>query len=82
MAHLRTLRLELARNELGRAGEDGGSVASVALAHGFGRSAGSPPTTKPGSASSLPKRYAAARSDVELLGTATSTIAIWDGHFT
>jgi AraC-like DNA-binding protein len=36
MAHLRTLRLELARNELGRAGEDGGSVASVALAHGFG----------------------------------------------
>jgi AraC-like DNA-binding protein len=36
MAHLRALRLDLARNELARAGEDGGSVASVALAHGFG----------------------------------------------
>jgi AraC-like DNA-binding protein len=36
MAHLRALRLELARDELTRAGEDGGSVASVALAHGFG----------------------------------------------
>jgi transcriptional regulator GlxA family with amidase domain len=35
MAHLRALRLELARDELTRAGEDGGSVASVALAHGF-----------------------------------------------
>ena len=36
MAHLRALRLELARSELARAGQDGGSVASVALAHGFG----------------------------------------------
>jgi AraC-like DNA-binding protein len=36
MAHLRALRLELARTELARAGEDGGSVASVALSHGFG----------------------------------------------
>jgi AraC-like DNA-binding protein len=36
MAHLRALRLDLARNELARAGQDGGSVASVALAHGFG----------------------------------------------
>ena len=36
MAHVRALRLELARRELTRAGRDGGSVASVALAHGFG----------------------------------------------
>jgi AraC-like DNA-binding protein len=36
MAHLRALRLQLTRNELARAGRDGGSVASVALAHGFG----------------------------------------------
>ena len=36
MAHLRTLRLDLARNELARAGRDGGSVTSVANAHGFG----------------------------------------------
>ena len=36
MAHLRALRLEFARSELVRAGQDGGSVASVALAHGFG----------------------------------------------
>jgi AraC-like DNA-binding protein len=36
MAHLRALRLDLARDELARAGEDGGSVASVALAFGFG----------------------------------------------
>ena len=36
MAHLRALRLDLARSELARAGQNGGSVASVALAHGFG----------------------------------------------
>ena len=36
MAHLRALRLELARTELSRAGQDGGSVTSVAIAHGFG----------------------------------------------
>jgi AraC-like DNA-binding protein len=36
MAHLRALRLDLARNELARAGQDGGSVTSVANAHGFG----------------------------------------------
>jgi AraC-like DNA-binding protein len=36
MAHLRALRLELARSELARAGQDGGSVTSVANAHGFG----------------------------------------------
>jgi AraC-like DNA-binding protein len=36
MAHLRALQLELARNELARAGPDRGSVTSVALAHGFG----------------------------------------------
>jgi transcriptional regulator GlxA family with amidase domain len=36
MAHLRALRLDLARSELVRAGEDGGSVTSVANAHGFG----------------------------------------------
>jgi transcriptional regulator GlxA family with amidase domain len=36
MAHLKALRLESARNELARAGEDGDSVASVAFAHGFG----------------------------------------------
>jgi len=36
MAHLRALRLDLARSELARAGRDGGSVASVAFAHGFG----------------------------------------------
>jgi len=33
MAHLRALRLDLARGELARAG-DGGSVASVATTHG------------------------------------------------
>ena len=36
MAHLRALRLALARSELARAGRDGGSVTSVANAHGFG----------------------------------------------
>jgi AraC-like DNA-binding protein len=36
MAHLRALRLDLARSELARVGRDGGSVASVAIAHGFG----------------------------------------------
>jgi len=36
MAHLRALRLDLARSELARAGQDGGSVTSVANAHGFG----------------------------------------------
>ncbi|HLH47846.1 MAG TPA: AraC family transcriptional regulator [Roseiarcus sp.] len=36
MAHLRALRLDMARNELIRARRDGGSVASVATAHGFG----------------------------------------------
>jgi AraC-like DNA-binding protein len=36
MAHLRALRLELARGELARGGQDRGSVASVAIAHGFG----------------------------------------------
>jgi AraC-like DNA-binding protein len=36
MAHLRALRLDMARGELARAGRNGGSVASVALAHGFG----------------------------------------------
>jgi AraC-like DNA-binding protein len=35
MAHLRALRLELARRELARIGRDGGSVTSVAIAHGF-----------------------------------------------
>ena len=35
MAHLRALRLDLARSELARAGSDGGSVTSVAIAHGF-----------------------------------------------
>jgi AraC family ethanolamine operon transcriptional activator len=34
-AHLRALRLELARSELAQAGRDGGSVTSVAHAHGF-----------------------------------------------
>jgi AraC-like DNA-binding protein len=36
MAHLRALRLELARAALARGGQDRGSVASVAIAHGFG----------------------------------------------
>lgn len=36
MAHLRGLRLELARSELARVGQDRGSVTSVAQAHGFG----------------------------------------------
>jgi AraC-like DNA-binding protein len=36
MAHLRALRLELARSEFARAGQDHGSVTSVAIAHGFG----------------------------------------------
>ena len=36
MAHLRALRLDLARSELARSGSDGGSVTSVAIAHGFG----------------------------------------------
>jgi AraC-like DNA-binding protein len=36
MAHLRALRLELARRELARIGRDGGSVTSVAIAHSFG----------------------------------------------
>jgi AraC-like DNA-binding protein len=36
MAHLRALRLDLARSELARGGLDGGSVTSVANAHGFG----------------------------------------------
>jgi AraC-like DNA-binding protein len=36
MAHLHALRLDLARSELARAGSDGGSVTSVAIAHGFG----------------------------------------------
>ena len=36
MAHLRALRFELARRELSRAGQDGGSVTSVAMAHGVG----------------------------------------------
>ncbi|MGO9420380.1 helix-turn-helix domain-containing protein [Roseiarcus sp.] len=40
MAHLRALRLEccspVARSDLARAGQDGGSVTSVANAHGFG----------------------------------------------
>jgi AraC-like DNA-binding protein len=36
MAHFRALRLELVRNELERAAREGGSVASIAVAHGFG----------------------------------------------
>lgn len=36
MAHLRTLRLELARRALAQIGRNGGSVTSVAIAHGFG----------------------------------------------
>jgi AraC-like DNA-binding protein len=36
MARLRALRLELARSELARAESAGGSVTSVAIAHGFG----------------------------------------------
>jgi AraC-like DNA-binding protein len=36
MAHLRALRLDVAPNELARARRDGGSVTSVANAHGFG----------------------------------------------
>ena len=36
MAHLRALRLELARSELARAGREGGSVALVANVCGFG----------------------------------------------
>jgi AraC-like DNA-binding protein len=36
MEHLRALRLDMARGALARAGRDGGSVASVALEHGFG----------------------------------------------
>ena len=36
MAYLRALRLDMARAELARAARDGGSVASIALAHGFG----------------------------------------------
>ena len=36
MAQLRALRLERARSELAKAGQDGGSVTSVANAHGFG----------------------------------------------
>jgi len=36
MGHLRALRLDLARAELARAGSDGGSVTSVAIAYGFG----------------------------------------------
>jgi AraC-like DNA-binding protein len=36
MAHLRALRLDLARGELARAGRHGGSVTAVANAHGFG----------------------------------------------
>jgi transcriptional regulator GlxA family with amidase domain len=36
MAHLWALRLDLARSELARGGQDCGSVASVAIAHGFG----------------------------------------------
>jgi AraC-like DNA-binding protein len=36
MAHLRALRLDLARSELARAGQDGDSVTSVANAQGFG----------------------------------------------
>jgi AraC-like DNA-binding protein len=36
MAHLRALRLDLARDELIRAGLDHGSVTSVAQGHGFG----------------------------------------------
>jgi transcriptional regulator GlxA family with amidase domain len=36
MAHLRALRLDMARAELARAARDGGPVASIGLAHGFG----------------------------------------------
>jgi transcriptional regulator GlxA family with amidase domain len=36
MAQLRALRLERAFSELAKAGQDGGSVTSVANAHGFG----------------------------------------------
>jgi Helix-turn-helix domain len=36
MAHLRALRLDMVRSELARAGQDGGSVTSVANAYGFG----------------------------------------------
>jgi transcriptional regulator GlxA family with amidase domain len=36
MAPLRALRLDFARNELGPSPRDGGSVTSVAKAHGFG----------------------------------------------
>jgi AraC-like DNA-binding protein len=36
MAHLRALRLELARSDLAQAGQDGGSVTSVANAYGLG----------------------------------------------
>lgn len=36
MAHLRALRLDLARGELARGGRDRGSVAAVAIAQGFG----------------------------------------------
>jgi AraC-like DNA-binding protein len=36
MAHLRALRLDLTRSKLTRAGRDCDSVASIAIAHGFG----------------------------------------------
>jgi transcriptional regulator GlxA family with amidase domain len=36
MAHLRARRLDLAHSELAQCGRDSGSVASIAIAHGFG----------------------------------------------
>jgi AraC-like DNA-binding protein len=68
MAHLRALRLELARSELARAGQDGVRSLRSRTRMVSDRSADSRPTTRPGSTSSLPKRSAAAPSDVELLG--------------
>ena len=63
MAYLRALRLELARIELARAGQEGGSVASVANVCGFGHLGRFAATTKLASASHPPKRFAAAALD-------------------
>jgi hypothetical protein len=53
MAHLRALQLELARNELARAGPDRGSVTSVRLRTASALLAVSPLTTKPVSVNRL-----------------------------
>ena len=68
MAHLRALRLDWRAANSPEPGKTAIRSLRSRTRMVSDLSADSPPTTRPGSTSSLPKRYAAAPPDVELLG--------------